>query len=279
MNVLPRLCLYCVAIFIVLMGVKAEAASPYLAPHKAVYDVKLLSAKNGSQMVNIRGTMVFSWKPSCDGWITTHEFKLRHDYADMSPSNIASRYTMFESFDGKTLQFNSRQTDNGKIIEEIKGKASPSQAVFTAPLIKTLKLPQGVIFPTNHAQDLMRAAKAGKPLHNSIVFDGSDTEGSVERNTLIQKMPDKQITLIPSKTPIPKAIAQDLLEGKVYKLRMAFFNENQTDLNADYEMSLLLHENGIISDMIVDYKDFSLSQKLVSLTPIPQDQCGRTKKP
>ena len=37
---------------------------------------------------------------------------------------------------------------------------------------------------------------------------------------------------------------------------------------ADYEMSIVFHENGVISDMFIEYDDFSVRQKLLALEPL-----------
>lgn len=43
-------------------------------------------------------------------------------------------------------------------------------------------------------------------------------------------------------------------------------------------MSLIFHDNGIISDMSVDYQDFSVTQKLTALEVKPvSDLCGGNK--
>jgi hypothetical protein len=76
-----------------------------------------------------------------------------------------------------------------------------------------------------------------------------------------------------------KNINSNLLTGLSWPIRMAFFREEQQESIADYEMSLILHENGIISDMIIDYPDFSMQQKLVSLDEVPAETCGHSTKP
>jgi hypothetical protein len=39
-------------------------------------------------------------------------------------------------------------------------------------------------------------------------------------------------------------------------------------------MSLTLLENGVIQDMIVDYHSFVVSQTLVAVEPVADDNCG-----
>ena len=54
---------------------------------------------------------------------------------------------------------------------------------------------------------------------------------------------------------------------------MAFFPMKTATAISDYEMNAVIHENGIISDMRVDYKDFSVTQKLVALERLKTTLC------
>jgi hypothetical protein len=256
----------------------AHAVTP-LVGHKAVYDIKLLSSKNGSQIVGIGGQMTFSWQPSCDGWITDSSFKLRYDYADTDPSFIESHFTTHESKDHKELQFSSRRINNGKDDEKIRGSATTKKALYILPKPETHIFAPATIFPTKHTLNLIDAARTGKKFIVAHVFDGSDIEGVMDISTVIGKPQIGQLFVRPTqdKTEL-KSVDQTLLKGTSWPLRMAFFAVTEEQPNADYEMSLVLHENGIISDMIIDYSDFTIRQKLVSLKAIPNEGCGRTGK-
>jgi hypothetical protein len=245
-----------------------------LIGHKAVYEVKLTRTKSASQIVNIAGTMNFSWTPSCDGWITDHHFKLRYDYADTEPMVIESNYVVFESNDGKNLQFSSTQKQNGKVIDGTKGSATKLKAQFIKPQVLKFDLQNGSMFPTAFSVALLREAYRGKQFYNANVFDGSELEGAMEINSIISSPKAGQIYLKTSANN--KKIDSNLLKGKAWPIRMAFFREEQQESIADYEMSLILHENGIISDMIID---FSMQQKLISLDEVPAETCGHSAKP
>ncbi len=64
-----------------------------------------------------------------------------------------------------------------------------------------------------------------------------------------------------------------MLGGAAWRIRLAFFPLNKPSETSDYEMELTFHENGIIRDMIVEYDDFTLSQKLVALEKIEGSPC------
>jgi hypothetical protein len=43
-------------------------------------------------------------------------------------------------------------------------------------------------------------------------------------------------------------------------------------------MSLVFHENGLISDMLIEYDDFSVTQKLVALEKVDAASCSEKNK-
>jgi len=60
---------------------------------------------------------------------------------------------------------------------------------------------------------------------------------------------------------------------------MAFFPLAMDSADSEYEMDIIFHENGIISNMLVEYKDFSVSQKLIALEKIKDNGCEDKKEP
>lgn len=259
-----------------------------LVPHKALYDVRLVSTKSGSQMVNISGKMFYEWKPSCEGWITNHRFSLNYEYADSPSINISSDFTTFESFDGKTLNFSSRRKRDGEVYEELRGRADLSEkggagvATYSIPENLIFDLNRNTLFPTGHTINLLEQARQGKKFYNVRIFDGSDDEGPVDINSFI----GKKIGMVESKaskahaqkeTPFKpvstNSIDNNLINVPGWNVRMAFFPTNNPESLSDYELSMVFHENGIISDMVIEYGDFSVSQKLVALEKVKPESC------
>lgn len=123
MKFLPHV-LICLAVF---LAAPAHAAGPdisdVLTPHKALYDVELVAARSGSQVINISGKMFYEWKPSCDAWITDHRFNLFYEYADSPGMTVTSDFSTYEPFDGKSFDFTSRRQRDGELYEELRGHA------------------------------------------------------------------------------------------------------------------------------------------------------------
>lgn len=261
----------------------AATADVALAPHKALYDVELIGSKTGSQIINIRGKMFFEWKPSCEGWITNHRFTLSYDYADSPSLTINSDFSTFENFDGKTLGFFSRRRKDGEVYEELRGKAMidkagvAGSARYTIPDGLTFDLPAGLMFPTAHTAALVKKAREGAKFFKVTTFDGSDEEGPVEINSFIgakfAKGEAPKLKRDSSFKPVASSPIDQSLLGPGWKVRMAFFPTLTPDSQSDYELTMNFHENGVISDMIIEYGDFSVRQKLVALEKVNAESC------
>jgi hypothetical protein len=257
------------------LSLPAEAAvldAKMLAPHKAVYDVDLVATHSGSQIINISGQMTYEWKPSCDAWVTDHHFNLFYEYADSPGMRIQSNFSTFEPLDGKSFFFTSRRTRDGEMYQELRGKAqvddAGGKAVYTLPENMNFTLTKGTLFPIGHTLELVRKAKAGEKFYTAQVFDGSDEEGPIEINAFIGG---------PVKTAEEKKrgkkIDAGLLKSGAWNVRMAVFPGQSREEESDYEMSMVFHENGLISDMLIEYDDFSVKQTLVSLEPVEPQGC------
>ena len=243
-----------------------------LASHKAIYDIRMKSAQTGSQVLDVSGKMLFMFKKSCDGWISNHKFVLDYQYTGTSPVQIESKFTSFEDFSGKLLNFSSSRLTNGEQDQQLRGIAKLPQeqkgiATYSIPDDLSFSLAETTLFPAAHTMKLIEAAEQGKKIVNAQVFDGSDEKGPVEMNAVIGKKRLFQ--------PDPK-LDKTLTSGNGWSMRMAVFptagDDNQTV--SDYEMTMNLLENGVIRDMTVDYHNFSVTQKLVAAEPLKEDKCG-----
>ena len=254
-------------------GVERDARHD-LVPHKALYNIEMISKRSSSQVLNIHGQMFFSLKPSCEAWTTDHRFNLYYEYADSAPMQITSDFTTYEPLDGKSFDFNSRRKRDGELYQELRGTAvrddkDHGSVTYTTPEGLTFDMPDGGMFPMAHTVAMMNNIHEGRKIFNAVVFDGSDEEGPIEINTIVGKAVNVMATMQPG-----PAIDTTLVNSPARKVRMAFFPLNNDGAAADYEMDVVLHDNGIISDMTVDYGEFSVSQKLAALEKIPAPACN-----
>lgn len=249
-------------------------------PHKALYEIKLSSKKSGAQILNIHGQMLYEWTSNCEAWNSAHKFNLVYEYADSPPMQLSSDYSLYESFDGASLDYYSQRKSDGAVVEELRGTANMDveggEAVNRVPDALSFDLPQGTLFPMKHSLDVLQQMRNGKKFYNAVIFDGSDQEGPIAVNAFMggtKKVPE---ALARNKT-----IDQSLLSDTAHYIRLAFFPLKNEASESDYEMSMLLHDNGVISDMEIDYSDFSVVQRLIALEKTKADcspaASGRSK--
>lgn len=262
------------ALFIGAAAPKIEALEDRngFIPHKALYEISLQSVRSGSQIVNVSGQMFYEWKPDCEAWNSSHRFNLYYEYADTSPMRITSDFSTFESFDGKKLDFVSQRKQDGDLFDEVRGAAqidgaTGGKAEYTKPKGLVYELPPGTMFPMEHSIHVAKAIKDDKKFTSAIIFDGSDDEGPVEVNAVIGKDVNTGDYI---KADFTNADGLDLsmLESPAKDVRLAFFPMNDPASTPDYEMSLVMHENSVISGMTIEYDEFTINQKLVALEPV-----------
>ncbi len=258
---------------------KSQAeARDLLASHKALYDISLVATRSGSQIINISGQMFYEWKPTCDAWITDHRFNLFYEYADSPGMKITSDFSTFETFDGESFNFSARRKRDDSIYQEFRGRAivenEGGEAVYNIPDDLNFDLDKNAMFPMTHTVEMIRTAKENKKFFQAVVFDGSDDEGPVSINTFIGKPANAMQVLEPSEN-----IDMTLLNTPAWNVRMAVFPVLNEEASSDYEMSMIFHENGVISDMLIDYDDFSVAQKLVALEKVEAEGCDNPATP
>lgn len=244
-----------------------------LAPHKALYDIKLSGTRSGSQIVNISGQMLYEWHPSCEAWASTHRFDLTYEYADSPAMRITSDFSTYETFDGKEMNFTSQRKREGQVFEELRGHANLNAsgaglASYSIPKELEYKISEGGVFPMGHTLGLIESINKGEKFYNATIFDGSDDDGPVNINAFIGKAVEK-ITAIEDMKDIDSA----LLTLPAREIQLAFFPIQDETETADYEMNLVFHKNGVISSMMVNYENFSVSQTLKAIEAVESKNC------
>ena len=242
----------------------AQDAASSLAPHRALYEIDLVSKRSGAQILNVDGEMMYEWQPACEGWNTQHRFQLFYEYTDSPAAQISSDFSTFEGFDGKSINFSSRRKSDNILLDQYRGYAALNEdqsaaVTYSIPSDLSHDLPVGTLFPTQHTIQMVKAIQEGKKFFNATVFDGSDETGAVQVNSFIGA-PAPASTIQNSKD-----INADLLQSAAYKLRLAFFPESREEPTPEYEMDMLLHDNGVIREMLIQYDDFSVRQTLKAL--------------
>jgi hypothetical protein len=260
-----------------LLAVSAVCLAPVsalavdIAPHRALYTMTLGTSKSNSGVVAARGTMVYEWGETCDGWTIEQRYRLRMQYSESPEMEISSNYVTWESKDGLRYRFNERKLRNGEVDEETRGEArldGPGKrgyAEFTRPPRERADLAPGTIFPTRHTIELIERAVAGDHFVARNVFDGSGDENSVEISAVIGAAQDAASEGGQVKNP--------LLRRPSWRVRLAFFPAGSTSERPEYELGMRLSDNGVSQEMVLDYGDFAIKARLDEIEALPKPNC------
>lgn len=257
------------------MALCLTAAAPSLAveitPHRAIYDMALLSSGGSSDIADVHGTMQFEWKDSCDGWSVDQRSLMTFLYNSGDQVDLGWNLVSWESKDGQRYRFYVRKFQNGELYEELRGDArldGPGKggvAEYTLPEPRKVHLPAGTMFATAHSLKLLELAEAGERFLWATVFDGSDAEGLFGVNAVITGRHEPE-GVADTRSPL-------LIAGPSWHVGLAFFAAAGQGAEPEHEQSLRLHGNGVVEDLMLDYGDFRVTATLQKLEKLPPADC------
>ncbi len=255
----------------------AAAAPPadriLLAPHRAIYDLKLSKSQGSRGIEAVRGRILYDFSGNaCDGY----ELKFRQvsqlDSGEGQPALSDLRSTTWENGNASKFRFSSENLFNERRTDVVDGQAErTTKAVaisLTKPKEKSLNMPAGAVFPTEHMRRIIAAAREGKSLLEFPVFDGSET-GDKLYNTLTvighpiapgEKMPDDAVAKVP-----------DFAKLTRWPVTISYFDnsdqksEQSGEQTPVYSIGFELYENGISRALVLSYPDFTISGDMTSL--------------
>ena len=118
---LINLC-FIILIFEILYFIPTRALATILTPHRAMYTMALHSAQHNSGITSVGGSMVFSFRDSCEGWLSETNVKLKISDEMTGPFTSKWTFSSWESKDGLAYKFRTRQERNGERTEVLKGQ-------------------------------------------------------------------------------------------------------------------------------------------------------------
>jgi hypothetical protein len=247
-----------------------SAGAADIMPHRALYTMSLSKAGGDAGVTGASGTMAYQWGESCDGWTVEQRYRLKMGYAESADVGIASNFVTWEAKDGLRYRFNQKETRDGTENEEIRGAArldgaeKGGTADFEKPPGKNFKLPPGALFPSAHTIFLIDKARAGENFISRYIFDGATVEGAVLVSAVIG----------PKVEPDAEAAKESpLLNRPGWRIRLAFFPADPKAEKPDYELGMLLLDNGVSRDMVIDYGEYAIRAKLDDIEALPKPGC------
>lgn len=244
-----------------------------LAPHRAIYDLKLSKSRGTRGIEGVRGRILYDFSGSaCDGYQLQFRQVSELDSGEGKPALSDLRSTTWEDGEGKKFRFNSENLFNERRTDIVDGHADRNDknvAVrLSKPKERSFTVPSVAVFPTEHMRRIIAAAREGKSVLEFPVYDGSES-GEKLYNTLTvighpiapgDKTPDDASAKIPALAKLAR-----------WPVTISYFDkaDKQPDQSGEetpvYSISFELYENGISRSLTLDYTDFTISGQMTSL--------------
>jgi hypothetical protein len=242
-----------------------------LIPHRAIYSMSLIKTPDNRGLSNVRGVMTYEFNDQCDAWTIESKVYLNLQYANQPAiENIRSMVT-WESKDGLKFNFRSKDVSNGKLTEEIKGSAIMygnglgGLVEYTDPSLRKVFLPPGTLFPTAHIQNLITHASGGGKHLTKNIFDGATLDNPYEVSGVI-------VAILDQKNVAP-ALSKALAKIHSFKIRMAYFPAESKIPVPDIELDIVMRADGIVSQAVQEFGDYSIEAKLNQIDLIEKIGC------
>jgi EipB-like len=250
------------------------------APHRAVYEVSLTNSAAGSGVVDMSGRMVYELGgSSCEGYTQNMRFVTRSSNQDGADTINDLRTSSWEEAAGKRLRFSSTQYQNDEVAEASQGDASRAKGsdVVAVDLVKPgkkhLSLPGDIYLPMQHAAMLIQSAKMGKTMVTAKLYDGAEKGDKYYSTTAVIGK-----KLAPGATKNVAAFKDaSRLDGVAsWPISISYFEtgKDKTDSLPAYELSFRYYENGVTTDLKIDYGEFAIKGQLKELTFHDGSKCS-----
>ncbi len=276
LNVAKRLLLPVLAIGLAAAaGLPAMAAPPggvFLAPHRAVYDLKLAKSHGNRGIEAVRGRIVYDFSGNaCDGYEL--QFRQVSELDSEGKTALSDlRSTTWEDADAKAFRFNSENLLNDRQTDAVDGHADRNAKTvavsLSKPKEKNFTVPENAVFPTEHMRRIVVAAREGKSILEFPVYDGSESGEKLYSTLTVIGKP-----IAPGEKPPADAAAKipELAKLTRWPVTISYF-EKQSEPKQQtgeqtpvYSISFELYENGVSRALILDYTDFTITGELTSL--------------
>jgi len=268
------------AVLAALLAASAHANAPAVVPlvsHRAAYELSLADPtspppSSAKTPVAATGLIAYEFRGSaCEGYSSSFRQMTEMDRDEGEPLSMKVDATSFEDADGKSMRFRvvSDGPQNAAPVAGVatRGADDDLRVDLTKPEAKSIHFGHDVLFPTQHVERLIGAARSGARVVQARVYDGSDTGAKIYSTlTIIARE---------AKAGDDDTVASELKRVRRWPVVVSYFNEASKDTAPEYTLSFQLYENGVSGSLKLDYGSFALNARLRKLEILPTSACAK----
>jgi EipB-like len=247
----------------------AQKAEVELAPHRAIYDLKLAETRGRRQLSAVQGRIVYDFSGnSCEGYALQFRQVTELDNGEGKVVVSDLRSATWEEGAAKNYRFNFQNYLSQRLVDSVDGRAERNaQAIaisLAQPEKKQFDVDQATVFPTEHIRRIVIAARAGQTVLELPLYDGSET-GEKLYNTLT--VIGREIPPGERKPDDAAASHPEFATLKRWPVTISYFDHAKQggEQTPVYSIRFELYENGVSRALVLDYGDFAISGTMSTL--------------
>jgi hypothetical protein len=249
-----------------------------LASHRATYDLSLVDPTSPSPSsvqtpIAASGLIAYEFRGStCEGYTSNFRQMTQMERSEGEPLSMEVNAMSFEDADGKSMRFRV-ESQGGVETPPVTGMATRGdgddlRVELTKPAVKSIDFGRDVLFPTQHIERLISAAKSGGGAIQVRVYDGSDTGAKIYATMAI-------VGKEAIKPSDDGDTATELKSVRRWPVVVSYFDEASKAITPEYTLSFDLYENGVSGTLKLDYGQFALRAHLRKLEILPTTGCSK----
>jgi hypothetical protein len=249
-------------------GASAEAAQ--LVPHRAVYELAAKSGSGFGQTGALRGVLTYELMDDCDGWTVNQKAGLDVASGEGDGHRFEWSQATWEAKDGSSYRYFIKDSQDGTTGNQRRG-----ELVYPKPGAEgklTTELPNKgetdvppVLLPVQHTLALIDHADAGDTVFLAKIFDATVDQKPVEISAGFGPSQDGGKTKAEDFAPLKDVPSRHV--------DFAFFVQNLPDGTPDFEQSIQLFDNGIVSQVSFEFGGLPVVGTLRKLEVLEPHQC------
>ena len=175
----------------------------------------------------------------------------------------------WETKDGSGFRFSFTESGGGQERFRVKGVAVMDEiggvAEYSEPVQRRVPLPPGTLFPASHIAAVIKRADNGGGHFGHMVFGGTAANEPYQVSAVIGARENSE-----ARHP---EIEKFLGGVKSWKGRLAYFPVVVEKNTPEFELSIIIREDGIVEHIAQDYGDHVVDARLNQIEILPNLDC------
>ena len=248
----------------------ATAGAVQLAPHRAIYELTTKPGGGFGKSGGLRGVLTYELLEDCDGWSVNQKAGLDVAPAEGEGHRFAWSQNTWEAKDGSSYRYVVKDSQDGGEDNQRRGELRYDTPGGNGTL--TTQMPARgeadipvALLPVQHTIAMIERANGGNPVFLASIFDASVDEKPVEISAGFGPLV-KGTTAPAEDFPLLKNVPSRHVD-------FAFFVHDLPDGTPDFEQTIQLFDNGIVSQVTFEFGGLPVLGTLRRLEPLEPEKC------